>query len=259
MTIPFEDEPSVATPDLPGEVYVGQTREELLDAIGADVLIHAQLCERKCGDFHLLMTAGPGPEALCVRLMTDPQFRDIPWRKTNVWLAAEAEVEIDDTRSTHKRLADLLVGHSGMPRSNVHAVPWQTGNPQKKYGEKLFKALSRRERGHDRPDCAILSIDPDSSVVAAPAWRPGRADTGAFEAVESDVAGVGGISASPTLLSAARVVAMIGTGESCRGAVAGAVAGAPGSEVWARAEPLAGVMRWYLDEAAVPASAGGGS
>ena len=251
MVIPFQDEPEPEHPALPGEVHVGQTREDLLDLLAADVHIHAKLCTRKCGDFHLLMTAGPGPEALCVKLMTDPAYRELPWRKTHLWLAAEALVDPNDESSTYARLAELLLGHAGIPRSNIHRVPHTAGDPARRYGRAMLDALSRRDRGHDRPDCAVVSIDPDEPALGAPAWSPGPGTAAAFDTVAGDPPG---IAATPLLLSATRVVALIGTGATCRGAVAGAVQGAPGAEVWARAQPAAGIMRWYLDHDACPAA-----
>ena len=56
-------------PRLPGHVVVSADANAALDALGADMFLHAKNCVRTFGDFHLALSGGSTPMPLYERLM----------------------------------------------------------------------------------------------------------------------------------------------------------------------------------------------
>jgi len=82
-------------PALPGEVVRTRSVDELIDAIAANLVIHAENCVREFGDFHLALSGGSTPQPLYERLMYDPDYRRLPWRRTHLWIVDERRVPLE--------------------------------------------------------------------------------------------------------------------------------------------------------------------
>src|SRR5688500_11683110 len=79
-------EAKITAPPLPGKVIALETVDELIDRLAADLVVHAENCVRQFGDFHLALSGGSTPQPLYERLMYDPNYRRLPWRRTHLWM-----------------------------------------------------------------------------------------------------------------------------------------------------------------------------
>ena len=107
--IPLELEaPDPPRPALPGDVVVTRTADELMDRLAADLVIHAESCVREFGDFHLALSGGEPFDKLYQRLMYDPNYRRLPWRRTHLWFVAERCTGFDDERSNVRMVGEII-------------------------------------------------------------------------------------------------------------------------------------------------------
>jgi 6-phosphogluconolactonase/glucosamine-6-phosphate isomerase/deaminase len=234
-----------ARPDLPGVVVVRPDADDLLDAAAADLLMQALACVRSFGDFHLALSAGPALERLYSRLMYDPSYRGLPWKRTHLWLVEDA-ASADGPAPAFDTIRGWIVEHSDIPEEQVH--PFPEGEPDaaaKRYQSLIRETLAWREPGHDRLDCVLFELDPAGRVAMQP-HRPG--DEHGLVSWSRSPEGGGRIGLTPRLLNASRLLSILAVGESASPAVA-ALAGARAP--WAL-HPVGGELRWYLDRAACP-------
>lgn len=255
MSFPGDPPPELVPPSsppapaLPGEVVVRPTIEDLLDEIAADVFTQASNCVRAFGDFHLAMSGGRAAQRLAMRLMTDPQYRELPWKRTHLWITSEVAVPEEDDRSTIGTVRDLLGDHAGIPPRQVHAMRPHLPDGAARYEKELLETLAWREKGHDRLDCVVLGVDEggaidgvhDEGLTGRGLVQPGR--------VEGDAA----LSLTSNLVRASRLICVMGIGE--HGAAVRRLAKTATPE---SLRPLAGVLRWYLDHAACKSGGGAG-
>src|ERR1044072_6324125 len=101
-TTPIPLVPMQRAPSLPGSVIVRQALDDLIDVVAAELYFHAKNCVRAFGDFHLALSGGSTPEPLYRRLMYDPNFRDLPWKRVQLWIVDERRVPLDDARSNFR-------------------------------------------------------------------------------------------------------------------------------------------------------------
>ncbi|MEN0020877.1 MAG: 6-phosphogluconolactonase [Planctomycetota bacterium] len=253
--IPLEEGPQA--PDLPGTVIVGPTADAVIDALAADMLGQAKTCVRQFGDFHLALSGGSTPQPLYRRLMYDPRLRDFPWARTHLWIVDERRVPFDDQRSNFGMIRDLIIEPSGIPASQVHAMPATEADGDELYETELRETLGWREKGHDRLDFALLgmgddlhtaSLFPRSVALEAPEHRLVVINAG--DAVTPPER----ITMTYSLLNASRVLAVLVTGEKKQAAIARLVGQkpSPADAPIAGLKPIGGVLRWYLDPAACP-------
>ena len=245
---PFGGAPSSANssrPALPGgSVVVRPTQDELLDAIASDLYMHAAACVREFGDFHLALSVWPEAEALYLRLLYDPRFRDLPWKRTHLWL-----VEENFSQNRFEVLEQAIVLQSDIPQQQVHR-PAQTQD----YQAELQESLGWREKGHDRLDFALLPLlergQTHGSRSAGPAaalveTRPGQ------------------VLMTRRLLEATRFIAIAALGSGSVEGVREIVtrgtrrSGAGSDRLFAdEISPLGGELRWYVDQSACRSETG---
>ncbi len=265
---PYTLEHRPKPPALPGTVFIRPDVDGVVDAIATDLLFQAHACVREFGDFHLALSGGSTPEALYRRLMYDPQYRELPWSRTHIWIVDERAVPHDHEKSNIRMIRGWIGDHADIPRSQVHAMcPVDEAGEQdpraaRDYERELQEHLGWREKGHDRLDFTLLGMGADCHTASlfprSEAQREGR----------SLVAWNRGPTVVPPdrltmtypLINASRCVGVMITGEGKREAVARVErAHAGGGEGTADVPilgvgPLAGEMRWYLDFAACPES-----
>lgn len=166
MSEPYELTPRPAAPALPGVVVLRADADQAIDAIAADILIQAHNCVRSFGDFHLALSGGSTPQPLYERLMIDPRFRDLPWTRTHLWLVDERRVPEDDDKSNFRMIRETIVDHSGIPSEQVHPMPAMDDDADVAYERTLREVLGWREKGHDRLDCTVLGMGTDGHTAS---------------------------------------------------------------------------------------------
>jgi len=248
-------EDGVPPPALPGTLVARDDADMAIDAMLADLFIHARNCVRAFGDFHLAVSGVERLEPVLRRLLYDLNFRDFPWARTRVWPTDEACVPEGDPRNRFARLRDIILEHSGIPAEQMHRLHACDPAGPARYEAELRQHLGWREKGHDRLDFVMLDLREDGGIAGL-SRGGGRAATGAL--VERRPAGPGEpdvVTMSLSFMNAARVVAVLATDGACRPALARLApplrdAALPAAGL----TPLAGELRWYLDREACAAA-----
>lgn len=233
MPDPYDLARAPEPPALPGSVVLRETEDDLHDALCADLMMQAGNCVREFGDFHLVVSPTPPCERVIRRLMTDPHYRGLPWTRTRVWVSDDSpEARGEDS------LRDLLVGHSGLPQEQLHGFRASPENGPAPYESLLLEMLGWREKGQDRPDFALLSLNEQASVAGLDPDTDEHADT------PLAITGQGGRhSVSGRLVNACRYVAVLAVGAEAESPLSH-------EQVGHGLSPTGGVLRWYIDHAA---------
>lgn len=250
----YELEPdAVPVPALPGEVVVAADEDEVIDRVAEDLVRHAETCVREFGDFHLVACGGAVPRRLYRRLMYDPQYRPLPWRRTHLWLAHEHAAR-DDDASVWRQVHDFVGEHADIPPSQMHPILHGRPAAAADYERDLREHLAWREKGQDRPDYVLLELRPDGTIAGLAA---GEAPDGTrfVTRIDHGTGGPPAVSMLPTFINAARLVAVIATGRDVAAALPmrterGDVVVGPIRGI----APAAGELRWYVDRAACRAA-----
>lgn len=226
----------VAAPAVPGRAVLRPSVDAAIEAAAADLFLQASACVRAFGEFHLAMAYGPAEHRLIVRLMTDPNYRDLPWSRTHLWSVGEARVAPGDERHSRTHLAELVVGASDLPEDQLHAPDAHLPDADERYEARLREELGRREPGHDRLDCVLLP--------AEAAWLRGVSDPlDRLVGVSEDG---GRVAMTARMLRGSRLLMVLGLGGPAEHAVRASAAdhGTVGIV------PDGGELRWYLDHRA---------
>lgn len=237
MSDGYEIDLGPRTPLLPGSVVVREDREELLDAIAADLLVQSTSCISAFGGFHLALGSCALVQDLIIKLMVDPKFRAIEWDKTHLWSLSESRVPIGDPAHSVTVFDELLIEPSGIPREQVHAVLGHHPQACELYESELREHLGLREPGQDRLDFVVSGSDP---VHIRGHEDPVDRLVGVLDDER--------FSLTNRMLTGARMVAIGLSGASGLDTVKVLESGhlVPGIE------PIGGVLRWYLDHDACP-------
>ncbi len=256
--IPVEGggEGAIRAPKLSGHVVVRESADDVIDAMAADLLFQAHACVRAFGDFHLALSGGSTPEPLYRRLMLDPLYRNLPWKRTHLWIVDERRVPFDDERSNFRMIKEVLADHSDIPHDQVHPMRAMDASVDRDYERELREHLGWREKGHDRLDFVVLGMGADGHTASL---FPRSAALGAESRLVVINAGAGvtppdRVTMTYGLLNASRFLGVLVTGEKKRETIARVEARAAGREELPilGIAPLAGELRWYLDRAACP-------
>jgi 6-phosphogluconolactonase len=250
----FEAEP-VPAPVLPGATVVtAPTGDELIDMLAADLTIHAENCVREFGDFHLALSGGTTPLPLYRRLMVDPNYRRLPWRRTQLWIVDERAVGLEHERSNYRAIGEFIVDHADIPREQVHPILACGADADVDYEAELRESLAWREKGQDRLDYVLLGMGADGHVASLfpgtePLHEPHRL---VRTNVVPDDATPRRVTMTLPLINAARFIAVLVTGGEKAEAIRRLAAGGETLDTLpvTGLRPLNGVLRWYLDEAA---------
>jgi 6-phosphogluconolactonase len=235
--------------------------DELIDAIAADLFFQAKACVRTFGDFHIALSGGSTPEPLYRRLMYDPNYRDLPWKRTHLWIVDERRVPEDDERSNFRMIRETLVEQSDIPKEQVHPIPALSPTADSDYETQLREHLGWREKGHDRLDYVLLGMGADGHTASLFPRSPALDSKGRLVLINAGpkVTPPDRVTMTFDLLNASRFVGVMVTGEKKRATVARVAAAVKGRGTEASdnlpilgVRPLAGELRWYLDGAACP-------
>lgn len=255
-TTPIPLVPAARPPGLPGSVVVRQTAEDLVDAVAGELYFHAKNCVRAFGDFHLALSGGTTPEPVYRRLMYDPNFRDLPWKRVQLWIVDERRVPFDDPRSNFGMIRETIVYHSDIPREQVHPIPATEPDADVVYERTIQETLAWREKGHDRLDYVLLGMGTDGHTASLFPHSPALAADQRLVVANAGptVAPPERITMTYRLINASRFIAVMVTGAAKREAVRRvcARAGTPADLPILGVRPTGGELRWYLDAEACP-------
>lgn len=251
--VPTNDVPA---PRLTGGVVHRPDADQLIDAMLAELEIHARNCVRAFGDFQFAISGNEQTEPYLRRLMYDPAHREFPWLRTRVWMADE-----EAGGGRWARIEGLVLEQSGIPAEQVHRLkvttPREEGIDQ--YEAELRQTLGWREKGHDRLDFVLLSLSPAGGVAGYERFRleePPVQDERLLAVIDPQEGGTA-VSMTMSFINAARMVGVIAAGAECRDAVSRL---AEACRIRRRDKtmpamwlaPMAGELRFYLDNAACP-------
>ncbi len=252
------DDQSLPVPALPGSVSVQRSKDQVIDAVAADLMMHAMNCVRTFGDFHVALSGGSTPFPLYERLMYDPNLRTLPWSRTHLWIVDERCVPFDHEKSNFRQIRDIIVDHSGIPPEQVHAIPAMLPDAAERYERELREHLGWRERGQDRLDFVLLGMGDDGHTASL---FPGHEALDEFDRLVVRCSGPrvtppDRVTMTYALINAARFVAVMVCGAGKVGTVARVALGNADRHAMPilGVRPLAGELKWYLDADAVGAA-----
>lgn len=221
-------------PALPnGSVIVRKDADLLMDAVATDLFLHASACVRQFGDFQLALASWADAEPLYLRLLYDPRYRELPWRRTHLWIVEE---RFSASPPHFQLLQEAIVTQSDIPEEQVHRPV-----PGEDYEETLKAVLGWREKGQDRLDYALLPLLPGGFTHGSPAAGD---DAPLIETSPDQVR------MSRRLINATRFISSVALGPDMESAVRDVPRAPAGSDrLLARdLKPIGGELRWYVDE-----------
>jgi len=291
MTDPdlYQLDPKPPVPILPGVVIVREAAHSTIDALAAEMFIHANNCARAYGEFHMALSGGSTPVPLYERLMIDPALRDFPWEKSHIWIVDERRVPFDDARSNFKAINEILGDHSGIPAANVHPIYAMSEDADTAYELQLRQVLGKRERGQERLDFMMLGMGSDGHTASLFPHSPALGIDDRAQSPRAlprlvrinsgpNVTPPDRVTMTFDMINASRFVAVLATGAAKRATIERVAAGVgascgtgpggapigpvPSGEAIAElpilgVRPVAGVLRWYLDHDACASPAPG--
>lgn len=243
--------PAIPAPPLPGQVVTARTADELIDLLAADLVVHGENCVRQFGDFHLALSGGSTPAPLYERLMYDPNYRRLPWRRTHLWIVDERCVPFDDPASNFRMIDETIVDHADIPKEQVHPIFAMSPTADDDYEAALREHLAWREKGQDRLDYVLLGMGADGHTASLfPHTSPleERSRLVRFNVCEA-VKPPKRVTMTYPLINAARFIAVLATGRSKAATIHRVAAGDEGPQELPikGIAPLNGELKWYLD------------
>ncbi len=249
--------PSFVGPSLPGQVFVADTTDKLIDLLAAELVVQAVACQRRFGDFELALSGGSTPQPLYDRLMYDPDCRQLPWRRTHLWLVDERCVPLDDEQSNFRVIDETIVAHSDIPREQVHPIPALSETADVEYEAELRKVLEWRQRGQDRLDFVLLGMGADGHTASLFPHNDALSEHGRLvRCVEAaSVEPPRRVTMTFPLINAARMVAILVTGSAKAATIRRIVQGSESIDQLPimGVRPEHGELMWFLDAAACDA------
>jgi len=239
------------TPRLPGQVVLSEDADQALDAVGADIVSQAKACVRAFGDFHLALSGGSTPMPLYQRMMIDPSYRDMPWRRTHLWIVDERCVPFEHEKSNFGQIREMICEHSDIPPSQVHPIHACEPDADARYEAELREVLGWREKGHDRLDYVLLGMGDDGHTASLFPHSPALAVADRLACFNRgpSVTPPDRVTMTYPLLNAARFIGALVVGRKKAAMIHRIVNGieTPREIPIKGVVPLGGEFRWYLD------------
>lgn len=253
----FRLEGEAPLPRLPGRVVMRPDMDDLFAVLATDLMLHAQNCVRQFGDFHLALSGGSTPMPFYMRLLTDPNYRQIPWHKTHVWVVDERRVPGNDDRSNYKHIREFFVNSTDMPMENAHDPMAERDDADITYERLLRTTLASRDEGQRRLDFVLLGMGDDGHTASLFPGSPALRAPSDRMIVMNDgptVTPPPRMTMTYRAINGARFVAVLVTGEKKRTMIEKVASGSHNAEQLPimGVHPAAGVQHWYLDRAACP-------
>lgn len=249
-----QGDPIPDPPALPGMVEAFDESESVLDRLASNLVVHALECVRRFGDFQLALSGGSTPMPLYQRLMIDPAYRRMPWRKTHLWIVDERRVPFDDDRSNFKHIKEIIGDHSDIPENQVHPIEATRDDAAESYEKTLQEVLGWREKGQDRLDFVLLGMGPDGHTASLfPNSRALDVDDRLVTLNDGPtVVPPDRVTMTYKLINASRMIVPLVMGKGKAEMIHRVATGDDGShEIPIKGiKPIGGQLAWYLDTAA---------
>ena len=238
-------------PTLPGHVTVAESSDEVIDAIARDLVSVALDCVRDYGDFHLALSGGKTPQPLYERLMYDPDYRALPWRRTHLWIVDERCVPLTHEDSNYRMIAETIVQHADLPSEQVHPIEAESSSVVQAYETQIRESLEWREKGNDRIDFILLGMGADGHTAGLFPHTPALAETERWMSFNScsDAQPSERVTMTFPLINSARFIAVLVTGSAKAEMIQRVASGEESIEELPiqGVSPIEGELRWYLD------------
>jgi 6-phosphogluconolactonase len=147
-----------------GSVEPAPDVDVLFDTLGKALVESALNAVQSRGVFHLALSGGSTPEPFYLRLVTDPQFRMLPWDKTHVWLVDERRVPLTHEKSNYKMIAESLLDHVPMRDRQKHPVQTDAPDPGHLYERDLLENFT--DKGDPVLDFVLLGMGDDAHTAS---------------------------------------------------------------------------------------------
>lgn len=225
-------------------------------------LARAAIAER--GRFCVALTGGNTPRPLYEAMNHPPRRNAVDWSAVHVFFGDERSVGPDDADSNYHMAREAWLGTGPIPEANIHRMQGEADNldtAARQYEALLRRETSGAEEAQPVLDLVLLGLGADGHVASL---FPGTCALSENErsVVANEVPQLGTFRITLTFpaINAAREVWMLVAGESKAARVAQALGHASGGDLLpvSGVRPVAGVMRWWLDEAAAGQLSTGG-
>ncbi len=165
MTYELNDPAADYELNLPGEVHVAPTADQLYDDLGMVFTAHGLEADNERGVFHIALSGGTTPWPFYQRLLIDIRFRKVPWERTHIWIVDERRVPDDDDKSNFKSLRESLLGDIPIPPSQVHPMMVMHDAPDKLYEAEMRSVFGETD-GPPRVDFVLLGMGVDCHTAS---------------------------------------------------------------------------------------------
>lgn len=150
------------TRGLAGERFIEPDVYELISKLGEKLVDIALQSVRLRGAFHLALSGGSTPQRLYHRMVTDVEFRLLPWSKMHLWLVDDRSVPLDDDASNSGMLQGFFADHVPIDPGRLHLMQATAPDGDLQYEQ----ALARHLGAAGRLDYVLLGMGEDGHTAS---------------------------------------------------------------------------------------------
>jgi len=150
---------------LNGIVHIAPFADDLYDDLATALFTAAVEAVGRRGWFHLALSGGSTPEPFYIRLVTDPRYRDLPWRQTHLWIVDERRVPEDDPRCNYRMIRETLIDHVPLRSRQCHPMPVLANDAAERYEAELRRHVGA-ETDVPRLDFVLLGMGDDAHTAS---------------------------------------------------------------------------------------------
>ncbi|MAE67277.1 MAG: 6-phosphogluconolactonase [Phycisphaeraceae bacterium] len=247
---------------LRGDVHVADI-DDLYEDLGYAMMRVAVDAVKERDYFHLAVSGGSTPEPFYMRLVTEPPFRNLPWKRMHLWIVDERRVPDDDEKSNFRMIRESLSDHVPTPRHYIHPMPVLETDAADAYEQEMRQFMRHEGAAPPRLDFVLLGMGADGHTASLFPGSAALQESKRWIAVNEGPTVVPPTRLTMTypLLNAARNVAVLVTGAGKASTLLEVDAHLRSGNPDPAPLPITGVdptarggeMTWFLDEDAAGA------